>query len=105
MSKFMVEYTARMTGDPDKNIEVASRLITSFDRWQEPDGLKLLFAFDRLDGASGYLLLETENATSLTEILARFIPFAEFEIHPVVDFDDSLPVIRESLEWARSVGF
>lgn len=105
MNTYIVEYQARMAGDPDQNIEVASRMISSFDRWSPEGGLHLVSGYDRLDGTSGYLIIAAETTEAVLAALAPFAPFASFETHPVVEFDQSLPIVREGLDWIRGVGF
>ena len=103
--KFMIEFEARRTGNPDHNIEVYDRLLNAFDRWDPPEGLEIVGAYDRLDGTSGYLIIESADEELLTAALTRFAPFARVEVHPILEFDRSVPISRESLDWTRTVGF
>ena len=44
----------------------------------------------RIDGSGGYQVVETDSPADLAETTAKFAPFADFQIEPVLDVADAV---------------
>ena len=56
-----------------------------------------------LDGAGGFLILETDNPADLVTAASAFGPFYEFQITPVIDFAEAVPAVQKGMEYRNSV--
>jgi hypothetical protein len=58
----------------------------------------------RLDGG-GYAVVESDNPASVMEGLAKFTPFFEFHVVPVVGITEGVPVVNSAIDFWDSVGW
>ena len=53
-------------------------------------------------GHSGFFLGETDGIGPLLELTAQYADLAEFEIHPVLESEQAVPVLQRGFEYGAS---
>jgi Protein of unknown function (DUF3303) len=57
----------------------------------------------RADAAGGMFLAEVESAASVFEAISAFADLIDFEIVPILDIMESVPISARVLNWIDSV--
>lgn len=102
--KYLVSWKARGGGSATENEAGAARSLEIFSKWSPPADETFHQFFTRLDGEGGYAVVETDNPLSLLEGPAKFGPYFEFSIVPVVDITEGVPVMNDAIEFRKSIG-
>jgi hypothetical protein len=74
-----------------------------FQAWAPPDGFVFQGHWQRADGAGGLFLAEVESAAAAFEATAAWADLIEFDIVPVLDVTEAVPVSAKVLAWIDSV--
>lgn len=101
--KYVVASKARPLGSVKESEEVVPRLLELLTKWTPPEGMIVHQWFTSLDGAGGFIIVETDNPADLVTAASAFGPFYEFQITPVIDFADAVPAVQKGLEYRNSV--
>ncbi len=96
--QFMLSWRERPMGSPADYEAAQDRAKALWDPLKWPESLVITAAVSRLDGFGGYAFLETDDAHAM-HVLALTFPAYEFEIVPVMDFDQSITAKQEALAW------
>ncbi len=103
MAKYVLTWRLRLGGTAQENHDDGDRLLATFAKWQPPADLNFLQFLQRVDGQGGVAVIETDSPASLHSEVAKFDPWQEFEVIPVVDLVESIPVIAAAAEFRRSI--
>jgi hypothetical protein len=79
----------------------AKRSLALFTSWQPPFEFKAHWA--RADGDGGIAILEADDAAVVLEGIVPFTPYFEFEVSPVVEIMDAVPIFMKVNAWRDSV--
>ena len=101
--KFMVSWTTRDGGSAAENEAAARRGLQLFSKWSPKEGQNFLAFVTRLDGNGGYALVETDDAVGLLDGPSKFGTLFEFQVTPVIDITEGVPVANEAIEWRDSI--
>jgi hypothetical protein len=101
--KYLVSWTARDGGSAADNEAAAKRGLQLFSKWSPPEGETFHQFLSRLDGNGGYAVVETDDPLKVAEGPAKFGPYFEFTVVPVVDIMDGLPVANDAIEFRDSI--
>jgi hypothetical protein len=101
--KYLVEWTARAGGSAGDNETAVKRSLAVFGKWSPPSDATFHQFLARLDGTGGYAVVETDNPASVAEGPAKFGPYFEFEVTPVLDITESVPIVNEGADFRDSV--
>jgi hypothetical protein len=101
--KFLVTWTARSGGSAAESEADTKRGMQMFSKWSPPAGSTIHEFLARLDGRGGYSVVETDDPAALAEAPAKFGVFDDFEIIPVMDIADSIPIAQEGIEFRESI--
>jgi Domain of unknown function (DUF3303) len=101
--KYLVSWTARPGGSAADNEEAAKRTLAVYGKWSPPGDATFREFLTRLDGRGGFAVVETDNPASAAEGPAKFGPYFDFEITPVVDVAEGVAAISEAIEFRDSV--
>ncbi|HXW79802.1 MAG TPA: DUF3303 family protein [Acidimicrobiales bacterium] len=74
-----------------------------FQAWAPPSGFVFQGHWARADGTGGLFLAEAESAAAVFEATGAFSDLIEFDIVPVLDIMESVPVSMKVLSWIDSV--
>jgi hypothetical protein len=88
--KFMLTFTMQ----PDKRNEAIARFMKTGGH--PPQGAKLLGRWTRADFSQGYDLLESNDATPLTEFALQWSDLMQLEIVPVLEDQELGNVLKKS---------
>lgn len=74
-----------------------------FQAWTPPEGFTFQGHWARADGTGGIFVADASSAAAVLEAASAFSDLMEFEIVPVVDIVESLPISAKVLGWIGSV--
>lgn len=103
MAKYVVSWTPRSGGSVAENEADEERTLKLFEKWSPPADATFHQFVTRLDGQGGYAVVESDNPLSIMEGPAKFGVGFEFDIRPVVDIMESIPVGQEAIEYRKSI--
>ncbi len=75
-----------------------------FLAWTPPTGFAFQGHWATADGKGGLFVADAETAAAAFEATAVFADIIEFDIVPVVDIAESVPISMRALDWIDSVG-
>lgn len=81
--------------------DMEKRSLQLFTQWSPPFEFKVHYS--RGDNGGGIGIVETDSAEAIIEGIAPWIPFFEFEVMPVVDIQEAVPVVQRVHAWRDSV--
>lgn len=100
---FQINYTARSGGSVAENEASGKRGLALLSKWSPPAGMEVKSFHARADGRGGTLVVETNDVTLLAEGPAKFGVLNEFEIVPILDITDAVPIYTEAAAWMDSI--
>ena len=103
MAKYVLNWKLRLGGTAQQNHDDGERLLATFQKWQPPADQNFLQFLARVDGQGGVAVIETDNPASLAAEIDKFSPWQEFEVIPVVDLVESMPLAVAAAEFRKSV--
>lgn len=77
------------------------RILKILDSFEPPANQTIHMWVERADGGGGFGLVETDDVATLAAGPPIFAPFYRFELHPVVQHDESIELLKEAVA-ARS---
>jgi hypothetical protein len=101
--KFLVAWTARSGGSAADTERDVRRGLEVFSKWSPPADQTFHAFLQRADGKGGYALVETDSANGLLDSASKFAPWFEFDVTPVMDITDAVPVFNEAIEWRDAI--
>jgi hypothetical protein len=100
---FQVNYATRANGTATENQESARRTLALFSKWSPPAGMEVKSFHARADGQGGSLIVETDDVKALLDGPSKFGAINEFEIVPVIEISEAVPILSEALAWVDSI--
>jgi hypothetical protein len=101
--KYVIAWTGRLTGSAKDNEEALRRGLEVFSKWTAPASTTIHQFVGRLDGDGGFAVWETDNPADLLDSVAKFAPFNEFQIYPVVDITEWAQAAQKGVEFRESI--
>ena len=101
--KYLVSWKPRSGGSGKDNEAAAARGLQVFGKWSPPSDVTFHQFLTRLDGEGGYSVVETDNPANVLEAPAKFSPWFEFTVVPVMDIMEGVPVFNEAVEFRKSI--
>jgi hypothetical protein len=89
----------RFRSGPDQRVA-----LKRFLAWTPPAGFTFQAHWVRVDGTGGMYVAEAESAAAVFEATGAFSDLIEFEVVPVMDVAESVPISSRVLDWVDSVG-
>jgi hypothetical protein len=99
--KYLVSWRTREGGSGTDNEASGARLLQVFSKWAPPDDATFHQFLARLDAAGGYAVVETDNPASVMDGPAKFAPWLDFTVVPVVDITEGVQVLSAAVEFRR----
>jgi hypothetical protein len=100
--KFVVSWKPRVGGSAAETDADTKKGLAAFAAWSPPDGITYHQFLSRLDGG-GYAVVETDNPALVAEGPAKFAPWFDFEVVPVLDIGEIIPIAQEAIAFRGSV--
>jgi hypothetical protein len=101
--KYLVSWTARAGGSATDNEAAVKRSLAVFGKWAPPSDATFHQFLARADGTGGYAVVETDNPASVAEGPAKFGPYFEFEVIPVMDITEGVQIVNEAIDFRDSI--
>ena len=87
---------------PALNDEESRRLRRLFIAWDPPEGIEIKCHYAFAKGG-GVAIVEAASPSTIWESLARFTPWVDIEMEPVLSIIEALAISMDVDEWADSV--
>ncbi|GAB90008.1 DUF3303 domain-containing protein, partial [Gordonia rhizosphera] len=99
--KYVVSWTYLMNGSGAENEAAIERALRLFAAWTPPSGTTFHQFVNKLDGAGGFAVVETDNPTELADLPNNFGHFIDVRIDPVIDMTEATQMIQQSVEFRK----
>ena len=101
--KYVVSWTFRQEGNAQDNEASLARNLAVFSKWSIPEGSVFHQFVGRADGMGGFAVIETDDLASIALITAKFAPYANFQVFPVLDAEPAVALMHEAAAFRESV--
>ncbi len=78
-------------------------LWAAFDGWKPPDGVEILAFVHRADAKGGWMLVECDDVSGPSEIVAQYLGFHDAEIFPVLPAGEMAERMINTMAWRHEV--
>jgi hypothetical protein len=75
-----------------------------FQAWTPPAGFTFQGHWSRADGMGGMFVAEADNAAAALQATTAFSDLLEFELVPIVDIIEAVPLTAKVIDWIGTVG-
>lgn len=79
----------------------AKRALELFLKWKPPAGSEMKAHYARPSGG-GFALVEANSLAPLTEAIATWEVFFDYEVVPVMEMAEAVPAIQRGIAWRSS---
>ena len=100
--KFVLAYELRPGASAAENVASAEAAQKLLSGWTPSPAATIHQWVQRCDGNGGFSVLETDNASELYKDLALWNPWLEFQVYPVLDIVETMPINTEMLAQAKA---
>ena len=101
--KYVFSWTFRSFGSVAEQEASATRLLKVYSKWTPPASVTYHQFLGRIDGSGGYQVVETDSPADLAETTAKFAPFADFRVEPVLDIADAAGAAQAGIDFRASI--
>jgi Protein of unknown function (DUF3303) len=101
--KYVATWKPRYGGSAAENEATAARLLEVFSKWTPPSDFTFHQFVLRVDGEGGFAVIEGDDPVSAARDIAKFAPFLEYTVYPVVDVAEGAAAAAEAIEWRKSI--
>jgi len=95
---FLISYKERSRWNEDDD----KRVLKLFTNWKPPGGMEVKSHYARSDGG-GFLIAEVNSAAAVMEANAPWIAFFDFQVVPIVEITEAVPMLQRTNAWRDSV--
>jgi Protein of unknown function (DUF3303) len=100
--KYVVAWKPRLGGSAAENEAAVARLLEVFSKWTPPSDFTFHQFVARVDGEGGFAVTEGDDPASAARDIAKFVPFLEYTVYPVIDVAEAAGLLAEAAEWRKS---
>ena len=101
--KCVIEFSVRTAGlTHEQKLAHDDALIEVFGKWVPPEGFTIHAFVGSLNGARGWMIAEAADPGLIGSELAKFVPFNDFDVTPVIDAADAVANGVAARAWIRS---
>ena len=100
--KFVVSFRPHTGGSSAEAEAAAKRGLAAFAAWKPAEGVTFHQFLARLDGG-GYAVVEADDPALVAEGPAKFGPWFDFEVVPVIDVGGIVPIAQEAIAFRDSL--
>jgi hypothetical protein len=72
-------------------------------RWTPSGDVTIHQFLGRVDGEGGFAVTESDDPASVARDLAKWVPFFEYTVYPVLDVAEAVGILAEAAEWRKSI--
>lgn len=77
--------------------------LNRFTQWTPPAGFTFKSHYQSVDGRNGFALVEANSTAAIFEAVVTFADTLEFDVHPVIDINEGVPIQMRAHQWADEV--
>jgi hypothetical protein len=101
--KYVVTWKPRFGGSAAENEAAIARLHEVFSKWTPASDVTIHQFVARVDGEGGFAVTEGDDPASGARDFAKFAPFLEYAVYPVLDIGEAAGILAEGIEWRKSI--
>lgn len=101
--KYVISWTYKWNGSATENEVGVRRALEVFGKWTPPATSTFHQFVGKLDGTGGFAVVETDNPMDLADAPSRFGFFADYQIYPVADMDETVQAVQRGVEFRESI--
>lgn len=101
--KYVTVWKSRLGGSAAENEASMARVLEVFSKWTPASDVTIHQFVARVDGEGGFLVTEGDDPTSAAREIAKFSPFLEYTVYPVLDVAEAAGILAEAVEWRKSI--
>jgi hypothetical protein len=100
--KFVLAYQLRPGASAAENVASAEAAQKLLSAWTPSSAATIHQWVQRCDGNGGFAFIENDNAAELYKDLAIWNPWLEFQVYPVLDIVETMPITTEVINQAKA---
>ena len=97
---FATVYTPRGTGSEEE----AKRILQIWSQWKQPAGMEIKAFYVLADQSGGIIISEASTAAAVLEAISPFAPYLDYNVTPIVEITEAVPILQRVNAWRDSVG-
>ena len=101
--KYVIAWKPRLGGSAAENEASAARVLEVFSKWTPASDVTIHHFVVRIDGEGGFAVTEGDDPATAARDIAKFVPFLEYTVYPVLDVGDAVGLLAEAVEWRKSI--
>jgi hypothetical protein len=101
--KYVVAWKPRFGGSAAENEASVARIVEVFSKWTPASDVTIHQFVVRVDGEGGFAVAEADDHASLARDFAKWVPFCEYMVYPVLHVAEGAGILAESVEWRKSI--
>ena len=101
--KIVATWKMRYGGSAAENEATAARVLEVFSKWTPDSDVTIHQFVLRVDGEGGFMVAEVDDPASIARGIAKWAPFAEYTVYPVLDIAEGAAIAAEAVEWRKSI--
>jgi len=96
-------FKPRFGGSAAENEAAIARALEVFSKWTPASDVTIHQFLARVDGEGGFAVVESDDPASAVRDVAKFVPFNEHTVYPVLDIAEAAGILAEGVEWRKSI--
>jgi hypothetical protein len=101
--KYVIAWKPRYAGSAAENETGVARGLDLFSKWTPSSDVTIHQFVLRVDGEGGFAVTEGDDPASAMRDIAKFVPFFEYTVYPVLDIAEGAAIAAEAVEWRKSI--
>jgi hypothetical protein len=101
--KYVIAWKPRYAGSAAENEATTARVLEVFSKWTPSSDVTFHQFVLRVDGEGGFAVTEGDDPATAARDIAKFAPFLEYTVYPVLDVAEGAAIGAEAVEWRKSI--
>ena len=101
--KYVTVWKPRFGGSAAENEAGVARVLELYSKWTPSSDVTYHQFVLRVDGEGGFAVTEGDNPAAAARDIAKFAPFLEYTVYPVLDIAEGAGLLAEAVEWRKSI--
>jgi hypothetical protein len=101
--KYVTVWKPRLGGSAAENEAGVARVLELYSKWTPSSDVTYHQFVLRVDGEGGFAVTEGDDPASAARDIAKFAPFLEYTVYPVLDVAEGAGLLAEAVEWRKSI--
>lgn len=101
--KYVMTWTTRSSGSSTENEAATRRALDLLSKWQPEQGTTIHQFVGRVDSEGGFAVIETGDVAQVLNATAKFAPYVQYQVYPVVDVADWVQAAHEGIGYRNGI--